>query len=124
MSSMTTNRPSLQMGQQCGSSTVVVLGSESMGIGAGGGGEQGAALDQFLFADAIGEEAEVADADQSGGQHVEQEAADELDRIEGHGLGAGVVGVVFPVEADVAVFQRCEAGGWRWRRGGCSEPDT
>ena len=89
-----------------------------------GGGEQSAALDQFLFADAIGEEAEVADADQSGRQHVEQEAADELDRIEGHGLGAGMIRVVFPVEADVAVFQSCEAGGWRWRRDECSEPDT
>jgi len=70
-----------------------------------GGGEQRAALHQFLSADAIGEEAEVADADQAGRQHVEQEAADELDRIEGHGLGAGMVRVVFPVEADLAVFQ-------------------
>ena len=75
------------------------------GNGCGGGGEQSAALEQFLFADAIGEEAEVADADQSGRQHVEQEAADELDRIEGHGLGAGMVRVVFPVEADAAVLQ-------------------
>jgi len=31
---MTANRPSLQIGQQRGSSRVVVLGSESMGIGA------------------------------------------------------------------------------------------
>ena len=74
-----------------------------------GGGEQSAALDQFLFADAIGEEAEVADADQAGRQHVEQEAADELDRIEGHGLGAGMIRVVFPVEADMAVFQSAKA---------------
>src|SRR6204780_1535248 len=74
-----------------------------------GGGEQSAALDQFLSADAIGEEAEVANADQSGGQHVEQEAADEFDRIEGHGLGAGVIRVVFPIEADTAVFQRAKS---------------
>ena len=87
-------------------------------------GEQSAALFQLLFADSIGEEAELADADQAGGQHVEQEAANELDRIQGHGLGAAVIGVVFPVEADAAIFQRCEAGGWRWRRDGCSEPDT
>jgi hypothetical protein len=60
---------------------------------------------QFLFADAIGEEAEVADANQAGRQHMEQEAADELDRIEGHGLGAGVIGVVFPVKADVTILQ-------------------
>ena len=79
------------------------------GNGCCGCGEQGAALDQFLFADAIGEEAEVADADHSGRQHVEQEAADELDRIQGHDLGAGMVRVVFPVEADVAVFHRSKA---------------
>ena len=79
------------------------------GNGCGGGSEQGAALEQFLFADAIGEEAEVADADQADRQHVEQEAADELDCVEGHGLGAGVTGVVFPVEADLAVFQGSKA---------------
>ena len=73
-------------------------------MGARGGGEQSTALSQLLFADAIGEEAEVADADQSGRQHVEQEATDELDRIESHGLGAGVIRVVFPVEADAAIF--------------------
>jgi len=73
------------------------------------GGEQGAALVQFFSADPVGEEAEVADADQAGRQHVDKEATDELDRIEGHGLGAGVVGVVFPVEADVAVFHRSKA---------------
>ena len=32
-SSMTINRPSLQIGQHCGSSTLVVLLSESLGIG-------------------------------------------------------------------------------------------
>ena len=69
------------------------------------GGEQGAALEQLLFADAIGEEAEVADADHSGRQHVEQETADELDRIQGHDLGAGMVRVVFPFKADIAVLQ-------------------
>jgi len=69
------------------------------------GSEQSATVLQLLFADAIGEEAEVTDADQSGRQHVEQEAADELDRIQGHGLGAGVIGVVFPVKADVTILQ-------------------
>jgi hypothetical protein len=73
------------------------------------GGEQRATVDQFLSANPIGEEAEVTDADQSGRQHVEQEAADELDRIQGHDLGAGMVRVVFPVEADVAVFHRSKA---------------
>jgi len=57
------------------------------------------------------------------GKHVEQETADELDRIEGHGLGARVIGAVFPVKADAAIF-RVEDGGWRWRPDGCSERDT
>jgi hypothetical protein len=36
---------------------------------------------------------------------MEQEAADELDGIQSHGLGAGVICVAFPVKADAAVFQ-------------------
>ncbi len=107
--SITTNRPSLQMGQQCGSSTAVVLGSESRGNRCRAGSEQGATVLQFLSADAIGEEAEVADADHSGRQHVEQETADELDRIQGHDLGAGMIGVVFPVKADTTVLQSAKA---------------
>src|SRR5580700_5452206 len=91
-----------------------VFDGDSAGFGIVGnryraGGEQGAALVQFFSADPVGEEAEVADADQAGRQHVDKEATDELDRIEGHGLGAGVVGVVFPVKADMAVFQRAKA---------------
>ena len=74
-----------------------------------GGGEQSAAVNQFLFANSIGEEAEVADADQAGGQHVEQKTANELDRIQGHGLGAGMIGIVFPVKADAAVFQSAKS---------------
>jgi len=38
------------------------------GKGRLGGGEQSAALEQLLFADSIGEEAEVTDADQAGRQ--------------------------------------------------------
>ena len=36
---------------------------------------------------------------------MEQKAADELDRIEGHGLSARMIRVIFPVEAEMAVFQ-------------------
>ena len=43
------------------------------------------------------------------GQHVQQEAAQELDGIKRHELGAGVVGVIFPLEADSAVFERAQA---------------
>jgi hypothetical protein len=75
------------------------------GYGYCGGCEQSTTLNQFMFADAIGEEAELTDTYEAGGQHVEQEAADELDCIEGHDLGARVIRVVFPVKADAAVFQ-------------------
>jgi hypothetical protein len=69
------------------------------------GGEQSAALEQLLFANPIGKEAEVADADQAGRQYVEQKSADELDRIQGHGLGTGMIGVVFPVKANATILQ-------------------
>jgi hypothetical protein len=62
-----------------------------------------------LLADTIGQESELADADQSGGKHVEQEAADELDRIQGHDLGSTAVTVVLPVKADTTIFQRSQA---------------
>src|ERR1700722_3664037 len=44
-------------------------------------------------------------ASHGSGNAAHKEAADELDCIEGHGLSAGMIGVVFPVEADLAVFQ-------------------
>ena len=44
------------------------------------------AKSERLLAVAVGEQSEVADLDEAGGQHMEQEAADELDRIEGHDL--------------------------------------
>ncbi len=52
---------------------------------------------------AVSEQAEVADLDEARGQDVEQEAADELDRIEGHDLDAVVVFRVAPAEAYLAV---------------------
>ena len=42
------------------------------------------------------------------GQHVEQEASQELDRIERHEFRAGAMRVVFPVEADATVFERTQ----------------
>ena len=52
---------------------------------------------------AVGQQAEVADLDEARGQDVEQEAADELDRIEGHDLDAVIVFRVPPAEAHLAV---------------------
>ena len=51
----------------------------------------------------VSQQAEVADLDEARGQDVEQEAADELDRIEGHDLGAVVVFGVAPAKAHLAV---------------------
>jgi hypothetical protein len=41
-------------------------------------GEQLAALFQLVLSDSIGQESELTDADQTGGQHMKEEAADEL----------------------------------------------
>lgn len=79
---------------------------------------------QFVFADAIGQEAELADAHQSGRQNMQQEAAQELYAIEGHELGAGAVGVILPVETDVAVFERAQAMVRDGQHDACSAPDT
>ena len=54
---------------------------------------------------AVGEQTEVADLDEAGRQDVQQEAADELDRIEGHDLAAVVVFGVAPAKAHLAVSQ-------------------
>lgn len=84
-----------------------------MGIGAGeradecrlASGEQNAAQRELVFADSIGKKAELTNADESGGQHVEQETADELDRVQGHGLGPAVIGVILGSKADPALFE-------------------
>ena len=46
---------------------------------------------ECLAAVAIGEQTEGADLDEAGGQNVKQEAADELDGIEGHDAAAVVM---------------------------------
>ena len=58
---------------------------------------------QRLAAVAVGKQPEVADLDETGGQHMEHEAAHELDRIEGHDAAAVVVPGVPPAEAHLAV---------------------
>jgi hypothetical protein len=58
-----------------------------------------------LLAVAVGEQSEVADLDETGGQHMEQEAADELDCIEGHDAAAVVVPRVPPAEAHLSVIE-------------------
>src|SRR5712691_5211323 len=61
------------------------------------------ALGERRRAPAIGEQPEIADADEAAGDDVEQEAAKELFGLELHDLHAITVGVVAPAEADAAV---------------------
>src|SRR3989442_13767190 len=51
----------------------------------------------------------MADADEAVGNHVEEEAAEELIAVEVHDLQAVAVGVVTPPEADAAVGDGDEA---------------
>jgi len=70
-----------------------------------GSGEMESTQSQRLPAVAVGKQSEVADLDEAGGQDVEQEAADELCRIEGHDAAAVVVPGVPPAEAYMAVIE-------------------
>src|ERR1700678_2109106 len=54
---------------------------------------------------AVGEQSEVADLDQAGGQDMEQEAADELDSFEAHDAVPVAMPGVPPAEAHLSVFE-------------------
>ena len=58
---------------------------------------------------AVGEETEVADANQTPGQNVEEETAQELMGGNGHDLLLATVGVVSPAERDAIVLEGHEA---------------
>ncbi len=60
---------------------------------------------QRLAAVAVGKQSEVADLDEAGRQNMEQEAADELDRIEPHDAAAVVVPGVAPSETHLTVVE-------------------
>src|SRR3954452_9648871 len=73
-----------------------------------GGHVEGGAQPRELGAPAgVGQETEVADAAEAGGQHVQQEAADELAGIERHRLAPVPTAVILPAEADATVLA-CE----------------
>jgi hypothetical protein len=71
----------------------------------GSGVEMDPAEGEGLMSVAVGEQPEVADLDEASGQDVAQEAADELDRVEGHDAAAVVVSGVSPAEAHLAVVE-------------------
>ena len=70
--------------------------------------EQNAAQFQFVLADAIAQKAELANADESRRQHVQQKAAEELDRVQGERLGPAAIGIILRGEADSAVCERLQ----------------
>ncbi len=72
------------------------------------GGDQSAALLQLLFAHTVGQETELPNADQAGREHMEQKAADELDRVQLQDGFSAVVGIILPIKMDVAVFERAQ----------------
>ena len=70
------------------------------------GRQQRAAQRQTCLPLAVGQESKVADVDKARRQHVEQKAADELDRFQRHRLGLVGVGIVLPFESDPTIRQR------------------
>ena len=60
--------------------------------------EQSAAAFERSTSSAVGEESEVADANQAAGQNVKQEAAQELMGGNGHDLLLAAVSIVSPAE--------------------------
>ena len=64
---------------------------------------------QHLTAVAVGKQPEVANLDETGGQDMEQKAADEHDRIEHHDSAAVVVPGVPAAEAHLAVIEAEES---------------
>ena len=61
------------------------------------------------YGTSVGKQPEVADLHEAGRQDVEQEAADELDRIELHDDAAVVMPGVSPAEAYLAIFKTEES---------------
>jgi hypothetical protein len=82
---------------------LLLLLSEHRCIFGSVGIEMEPAKSELLSALSVGEQAEVTDFNEAGWQDVEQEAADELDRIEGHDLDAVVMLGVAPAKAHLAV---------------------
>src|SRR6266581_1116134 len=74
-------------------------------------GEQALTEGQERGASAIGQEAERADADKAAGQDVEQEAAQELLRIERHHSLLIPVGIILPAESNLVMLESHEAMG-------------
>jgi hypothetical protein len=65
--------------------------------------ESAAVLDHFVSI-AVGKESEMSDLYEPAGEHMQEEAADELDRLQRHLFPLIVVLRVSPAEADPAIL--------------------
>ena len=86
---------------ECG---LLRFGQQCAGV-RGGGVEMEPAQGEGLMSVAVGEQSEVADLDEASGQDVEQEAANELDRVEGHDAAAVVMPGVSPAKAHLSAVE-------------------
>ena len=59
---------------------------------------------QASASETVGKQSEVADAHEAFGEHVEEEAAQELGGIESHDALLAAMGIVFPAKADATFF--------------------
>lgn len=73
-------------------------------------GEQLARPSKVLVAKAVGEQAVVADAHEASGQHVEEEAAQELLCVEGHDALPAAMSMVLPAEGDALTVEASRTG--------------
>lgn len=71
--------------------------------------QQRACQGEQLPAEAVRQQAIATDAHESLGQHVQEEAAQELHGIEGHDPLLSSVGIITPSEADVLAVEGCDA---------------
>jgi hypothetical protein len=73
------------------------------------GGEPSACQGQQLFAEAVGEQAVATDAYEAFWQHVQEEAVQEADGVEGHDALLAAMGIIAPAEADALTVEGGEA---------------
>jgi uncharacterized iron-regulated protein len=78
-------------------------------IGAGRHAEQRAAAFERSTPSAVGEESEMANANQAAGQNMQQEATQELMGRNGHDLLLAAMGIVSPAEGDAIILEGHEA---------------
>ena len=73
------------------------------------GRKQGSCQGDALAAEAIGEQAEVADAHEASGKNVEEESAQELYGVQGHDTLLVPMGIVFPAEGNAFAVEADQA---------------